>query len=70
MTFGGEGGVPTEAVRRKIGKANKGRKWTPELRERILRTRSLKPHPNKGIKTLSCANCGVGGCSFGKGYIA
>jgi group I intron endonuclease len=50
MTFGGEGGVPTEAVRQKISKANRGRKWTPELRERIVRTRSLKPHPNKEVK--------------------
>jgi len=35
MTYGGEGDTPTEAVRRKIGNANRGRKWTPELRERI-----------------------------------
>jgi group I intron endonuclease len=50
MTYGGEGGTPTEAVRKKIGKGNRGRKWTPEQREKAKRTKSLKPHPNKGMK--------------------
>lgn len=50
MTFGGEGGKPTDVVRQKIGAANRGRKWTPELRERIMAARSLKPHANQGKK--------------------
>ena len=67
MTFGGEGGVPTEAVRQKISKANKGRRWTPELRERIMRTRSLKPHPNKGMKLSSAQITALTAARLAKG---
>ena len=50
MTFGGEGGTPTAEVRRKIGDANRGRKWTEEQRRKVKERKALKPHPNKGQK--------------------
>ena len=51
MTFGGEGGTPTEAVRRKIGAGNRGRKWTAEHRRKMMEAWARRgPHPNKGKK--------------------
>lgn len=51
MTFGGEGGRPTEAVKKKIAAARKGQKWTSEQRRKHAETWAKRePHPNKGKK--------------------
>lgn len=52
LTYGGDGGTPTEETRRKVSHTLKGRHHTEETRQKISAANKGKSSPNKG-KTFS-----------------
>lgn len=53
MTEGGEGFVPSDEIKQKISKANKGRKWTDEQKRVMSEYRKGNQHSNETKEKMS-----------------